>query len=538
MEFGHKGGGQISFLWRLALAAMVCGVVVAGNGDRASRSFTTLAHGFISRGVSSQAGNPDAPTETCKGGPIPPGDGTKNLEIIGPCTASGGLYKYKDVNIYEDVANGGDANGGSLTFTDATGAINFWANSILVENHGAIIAGSQIAPFVGPLTIHLYGVMQNANNSGLQGVGIACKSPITAHRPICGIPKASWDSNPVPNPHSCTKASQLGDGKQRLPGDVNDCFYRYHPLNFDNGDPNAFFGYKVLAVSFGGKLQLFGAKGATYCASYPCPADDPALLPSNTGTSWTRLDASLAGGSTEQLIVVSDPTGAIRQNWTMGDKIVLGSTDYLPGHSELLTISSDGVVVDPKNDKDSDINIVEKIQWPHNGGTYALTEAAHPGISRLNLGFTSIDTRAPVGLLTRNITIESDDTLDATSWPPVPGAYFGGHVIFRQGFAAVQVQGVQFYQLGQGGRMGHYPVHFHMARKVPSDTFVSDSSIWDSMNRWIVLHGTEGVTLQRDVGFLSVGHGFYLEDATETDNKLYGDLGVFARAAIQNPQNP
>ena len=120
----------------------------------------------------------------------------------------------------------------------------------------------------------------------------------------------------------------------------------------------------------------------------------------------------------------------------------------------------------------------------------------------------------------------------------MPGAYFGGHVIFRQGFAAVQVQGVQFYQLGQGGRIGHYPVHFHLARKVPPNTFVSDSSIWDSMNRWIVLHGTEGVTLQRDVGYLSIGHGFYLEDATEINNKLYGDLGVFARAAVNNPQNP
>lgn len=533
MEFGQKGGIQISFLWRLALAVMVCGVVVAGNGDRGFRSFTTLARGSTLLSGGKVARLTDA--VTCTSGAISPGDGTKDLEIIGPCTASGGLYKYQNVNIYKDVTKGGDANGGSLTFTDATGAINFWANSILVENHGAIIAGSPTAPFVGPLNIHLYGVMQNPSDSGLKGVGIACKSPIDANHPFCGIPKALWDSNPNPNPTSCTKASAT-DAKT-LPGGVDDCFYQYHPLNFDNGDPNAFFGYKVLAVSFGGKLQMFGAKGATYCASYPCPAKDPALLASNTGTSWTRLDASLKGDKTEQLIVVADPTGAIRQNWGVGDKIVVGSTDYLPGHYELLTISSKGVVVDPNNSNDSDINVDEIVDWPHNGSTYALTEAAHKGISRLNLGFTSIDTRAPVGLLTRNITLESEDTLGAADWPAVPGAFFGGHVIFRQGFAAVQVQGVQFHQLGQGGRMGHYPVHFHMARKVPPDTFVSDSSIWDSMNRWVVLHGTEGVTLQRDVGFLSIGHGFYLEDATETNNKLYGDLGVFARAAVQNPQN-
>ena len=158
-----------------------------------------------------------------------------------------------------------------------------------------------------------------------------------------------------------------------------------------------------------------------------------------------------------------------------------------------------------------------------------------PGHSRLNLGFPSIETRAPVGLLSRSIRIVSDDTLGAASWPAAPGAFFGGHMIFRQGFKAVQVQGVEFYQLGQGGRIGHYPVHFHMARQIPPNTFVSDSSIWDSMNRWVVLHGAQGVTLQRDVGYLSMGHGFYLEDATETNNKLYGDLGVFARAAILDP---
>jgi hypothetical protein len=172
---------------RLALVSMVCGVVIAGNGDRRVRSLTTPAHGFVSAGATSQdlslsvsAGNLTCNETkcTCSGGAIDPGDGTKNLAIIGACTASGGLYQYKNVNIYKDVLGGGAADGGSLTFTDATGAINFWANSILIENNGALIAGSQTAPFVGPLTIHLYGLEQNKENSGLKGVGIACKTPI------------------------------------------------------------------------------------------------------------------------------------------------------------------------------------------------------------------------------------------------------------------------------------------------------------------------------------------------------------------------
>lgn len=193
MESRRKGGSQISFILRLALAAMVCGVVVAGNGDRGTRSFTTPAHGsFLPAAALRPLASPTAvPLATCTSGPLAAGDGTHDLAVIGPCTASGGLYQYKNVNIYKDMAKGGAADGGSLTFTDTTGAVNFWANSILVENDGALIAGSQTAPFVGPLTFHLYGVEQNKSNSGLKGVGIACRSPISADFPICGIPQTA-----------------------------------------------------------------------------------------------------------------------------------------------------------------------------------------------------------------------------------------------------------------------------------------------------------------------------------------------------------
>src|SRR5262249_9108336 len=117
-------------------------------------------------------------------------------------------------------------------------------------------------------------------------------------------------------------------------------------------------------------------------------------------------------------------------------------------------------------------------------------------------------------------------------------SYFGGHVVVRQGFQSVRIHGVEFFQLGQGGLKGHYPVHFHMARKTPDNTLVMDNSVWDSMTRWYVLHATQGVTLARNVGYLSIGHGYYLEDGTETDNKLYSNLGIFARAAVDNTQNP
>ena len=162
------------------------------------------------------------------------------------------------------------------------------------------------------------------------------------------------------------------------------------------------------------------------------------------------------------------------------------------------------------------------------------------------------ETRAAVALLTRSIRILSagdtaGETFEAASkiatncqnGAAVPNCYsFGANTVFRQGFKQVQIQGVEFVNMGQGGKMGHYPLHFHEARYVPTDTFVKDSSINESMTRWIVLHSTQGVLLQRNIGYKSIGSGFFLENGTEVDNKFYSNLGIFARAAVNNPQNP
>ena len=176
-------------------------------------------------------------------------------------------------------------------------------------------------------------------------------------------------------------------------------------------------------------------------------------------------------------------------------------------------------------------------------------------------GQNGAETRAAVALLTRSIRIVSAgdgarrfEKTDCrgerrqkvracriqfrTQTAPPNCYYFGAHTVFRQGFKQIQIQGVEFANMGQGGKMGHYPIHFHMARQVPTNTFVKDSSINESMTRWIVLHSTQGVLLQRNVGYKSIGHGFFLENGTETDNKFYSNLGIFARAAIDNAQNP
>jgi len=422
---------------------------------------------------------------TCDSGSLQPGNG-EDLEIITTCMVGAGTYNYGYVNIY---------NGGELIFDDAV--INFWAESILIEKDSALIADS--IGNNGLLTIHLYGSDVNSPDTP----PITCKTDDT-----CGVDPNNWTSTP---------GAQI-----KLPGtgSPEDYFYAYDNLPYYvNGvnTPNnqGFFGHKVLAVSYGGTLILNGVKGSSL-------GD---LDPSDSGTSWARLDATISKNSGKTLTL----DRAV--DWKEGDQIVVTTTDYLPGNSEQFTI--DNISPDGKT-----ITVVEEIEHIHNGEKYPIKTADRitDGIDRLGLKFDKAETRAAVALLSRSIRIVSEGN-DLNS-PLDASDYYGGHTIFRQGFEKIQVQGVEFYQMGQGGRLGRYPVNFRLARKTPSDTYLKDNSIHDSMTRWITLQGTHGVLLERNVGYKSIGHGFYLADGTEIENKFYSNIGIFARAAVDNIQNP
>jgi hypothetical protein len=473
------------------------------------------------------------------------------LPITSKCRvpASAAAYRYNVVNILD---------GGELIFDDANGTIDFWAQAIIVEKGGKLIIGTPEVPIgtsneKNVVTIHLYGSPQASG-----GTGVLCNSnPVET----CGAPAEIWGSNVDANhnpkrPVACTSADSsncvrkvqdldiAADVKAAYPGTPDDYFYAYHEMFHDTGDHRAYFGYKVLAVSYGGSLQLFGKKGAIYKGDTAC---DPAS-PKSTGRSWVRLAKTAQKGDQEITVV----TPACGLGWAQNDDIVITTTDYLPGHSEQRKISEPPI---DNGNGTVTLKLDAKLDWHHNGEEYPIPNDAVTKLGlRINDNTNKVETRAAVGLLSRNIRIVSEGCKFGEPLPepgktcnPASGtgadAYFGGHTVFRQGYRTVQIQGVEFFQMGQGGRLGHYPVHFHHARKTHNpahpelDSFVMDSSIWDSMTRWIVLHGTQDVTLARNVGYKSIGHGFYLEDGTEINNKLMANLGVFARAAVDNVQN-
>jgi hypothetical protein len=508
----HRFSGS----WRLLMAgaAFISFASCGGGGGGGGSSVAPP------QGGGSLVTCPDATNK----GTLPQGGNGVDLEVTGKCTVGAGTYMYQNVNIY-----GTNDVPASLTFQDQT--IDFRAHSILVENHGSLLAGvnkkGDIRPIGtdgGSLTLRLYGA-----DEGVHGKGIVCKSP------LCGIPDDVWG-----NDHK---------EKVKLPGagDIHDYFYQYHPLPFDDGEneqgKQGYFGYKVLAVSYGGTLELYGRKGASFNT----------LDPSDAGTSWGRLQGSIKPNKPDAdnflTVDVNHETRKPQHNtldWQMGDHIVVTTTDYLADHSEELVITASPV--DNRDGtfkiqyKNADPKVTTGVRWVHNGVQFSLKKPTMLP-ARLNITRTEAETRAAVALLTRSIRIvsagdTSNDEFYAPDDPVHKDYFFGGHVIFRQGFQQVQVQGVEFRQLGQGGRLGHYPLHFHLARQVPSDTFVNDCSINESMTRWITIHGSQGVTLERNVGYLSIGHGFYLEDGVETNNKFYSNVGIFARAAIKNADNP
>ena len=518
----------------------------------------------------------------CKGRVLPiynvPGQ-ADDLKVTGTCWVQAGQTSYfKNVNVLD---------GGILIFREPSDRQNtqthFWASSIIIENRGAMIAdgGQKGVPYGvkgGTLTIHLYGNNEARWNPSTQtfttqNIGTPCKSgPLDKFgkpQGPCGIDLDTWNSN--------------GSKQVRLPADddknlpITDFFYQYGPLHgdarcsdntlFANGKCGAgtntaakvgYFGNKVLAVSYGGTLDLKGHKGAVY-EGWEADMD-----PTYSGMSWMRLDDGthvpndmVPKSMPEVLFLERDP----RDKWQAGDEIVVTTTDYLPTHSEKLQI------VNYKGGQIVPFKAIEsptgRIQWQHNGTRYGgihddpkkqwtarLPDRIRKGLDP-DLVENGAETRAAVALLTRSIRIVSaGDVVNEDFKAESTHYHYGAHMVIRQGFYSVQIQGVEFKQMGQGGRLGHYPVHFHMARKTAGNTYIKDSSINESMTRWIVLHSTQGVTLARNVGYKSIGHGFYLEDGTETDNKFHSNIGIFARAAIAtvdagdnfkvvaNPQNP
>ncbi|MBC7705003.1 MAG: right-handed parallel beta-helix repeat-containing protein, partial [Rhodoferax sp.] len=144
---------------------------------------------------------------------------------------------------------------------------------------------------------------------------------------------------------------------------------------------------------------------------------------------------------------------------------------------------------------------------------------------------TVLDERAAVGNLSRNIVIQS---IDDDAWR---SKGFGVHLMFMDLKSKIVLDGVEIHRAGQAGITGRYPIHWH--RLSYSDTGVAlgdatghvmqNSTVWESANRCVVIHATNGVTVKNNICQDVKGHAFFLEDAVERRNIFEGNLALMMR---------
>ncbi len=246
-------------------------------------------------------------------------------------------------------------------------------------------------------------------------------------------------------------------------------------------------------LSMGGHLALFGQAPAT---------------------PWTRLNQHLPAGA-QQLSVL------IAEGWEVGDELVIAPTDF-HGVSQTERASITQI-------NGNQVRLQQGLQTARWGVLQYLTPhgmGLTPGYVSPTGSATVLDERAAVGNLSRNIVIQgADDTL----WQ---NQGFGGQIMIMGNDSHTQINGVELRRMGQAGRMGRYPIHFHILSYDPSGAErpsggvreIRNNAIWDSRNRCVTIHGTNDVILDGNICHNIDGHAIFLEDAVERRNQITRNL--------------
>lgn len=230
-------------------------------------------------------------------------------------------------------------------------------------------------------------------------------------------------------------------------------------------------GARVLGVQGGGALELHG----------------------EPRTSWTTLDASAAVGATQ--ITLAKAT-----NWRVGDRIAIASTDFNP-------LWADDAVITAVSGRN--LTLATPLKYAHWGTVQTISGK-------------TVDERAEVGLLTRNIVIQGD--------PVTSPSGLGGHLMVMRGGTA-HIEGVEFYLMGQTGIVARYPIHWHMADAVDGQ-YARGNSIWKTRSRCVTIHGTDNLVVTDNVCYDHLGHGYFLEDGSESGNTVEQNLGMVSRTPV------
>ncbi len=132
--------------------------------------------------------------------------------------------------------------------------------------------------------------------------------------------------------------------------------------------------------------------------------------------------------------------------------------------------------------------------------------------------------RGEIANLTRNVVVESADPKGVR-----------GHTMYHR-HSAGSISYAEFRHLGKEGVLGRYSLHYHLVGDTMRGSSVIGASIWDSRNRWLTIHGTNYLIVRDNVGYQSIGHGYFFEDGTEVYNVLDRNLAVQASHGKRLPK--
>jgi len=263
-------------------------------------------------------------------------------------------------------------------------------------------------------------------------------------------------------------------------------------------DNNAF-----LMVASGGQLQFFGKEKLTFTKLAAT-----AEIGANQILVKEEIDRNFDG-------VIDLADGAL--DWEVGDEIVIASSSRDYDDQEVRSIDA----IANQDDGTFLITLDSALNKRH----YGQTETYGNGSRTWDL-----DLRAEVAILNRNVRIQglaSQDTDiefgDRARYNPGTVDGFGAHTMIMGSAGQITLDSVQFDLMGQTGRLGRYPVHWHVAGDRSGD-ILRGASITNSNNRGVTVHGTHNLLIQDVVLHDVQGHGFFMEDGVETGNHFLSNI--------------